>query len=907
MDEILQQLDLLGTPAVTKFGKKRERKLVTLDFKYQLLELTCYFKKGKEILTDTCMNVREIKEVRTGISSLFDASCRDKRCVTIIYGTDFVLKHFPIEFLTEEIAKDWSELLQNLVLCGVRLSYEIRLNAWLMKEYSLCTSKDRISFQKACKVLHGMGVKVGRTRFLSCLETKIDKKEAKRRKLSVCGQDVMKVAKAVINDSKVFNVVFNGYIRDAKLFQSEFYEFLLETQKEDNSTKLNYEHIFPHHNRNGNAYMTPSEAENFLFSDENELCKQECSAVYQDMTRPLSHYWIASSHNTYLTGDQFKSASSPDAYARCLQQGCRCIEIDCWDGPDGTPQIYHGYTMTSKISLKDVLQTIKKYAFVKSAYPIILSIENHCSIQQQKVMAEMLQETFQDSLVSHPCKVNETELPSPEELRYKILIKCKAINSDDSDGKLSAEFADSENDLQFSCIKTRKRGILHGKNPRNGCWEPYKCILTDEKLIFIKLEEKVRSLSTTNLYLNTYPGSSNGNDWRRGSHRRGKILRQTSYTEEWAPVNFADFELISSGFFGSLSDMSDRHFLELEYSACCAEIERNPGHENLPHLIRIANGQTLIYAATAKIEEANEWKQGINEVCRSRPRSCEASSARRRDKISDDLAKLAVYARTTKFRLISSDKAKARTFNEMHSLPEKIALKTMTSNPSQFIMYHQVQFGRVYPTATRLYSSNYDPTPLWNVGCQMVALNYQTPDKPLQLNHGKFQDNGGCGYILKPDYLLLKDFNPNAMLDYIRIGNPKINFTITVIAARHLESNRKAAAANPYVDIELFGTKFDNDSFALIKHRTSCASKNRLNPFWNKSFSFRVAAPELALIRFSVQNERLLGDPIFMGQATYPILNLRPGVRSINLRNGFGEDLMAVLLVKCEMRPCDFI
>lgn len=179
-------------------------------------------------------------------------------------------------------------------------------------------------------------------------------------------------------------------------------------------------------------------------------------------------------------------------------------------------------------------------------------------------------------------------------------------------------------------------------------------------------------------------------------------------------------------------------------------------------------------------------------------------------------------------------------------------------------------------------------------------------DKPLQLNHGKFQDNGGCGYVLKPDYLLIENFNPNALLDYIKLGNDKLKFTITVIAARHLESNRKGVA-NPYVDIELFGAQFDKASFEKMKHRTKCSRRNRLNPYWNETFSFRVCAPELALIRFSVQDERLIGDPTFMGQATYPILNLRPGVRSINLRNGFGEDLMAVLLIKCEINPCRLI
>lgn len=33
---------------------------------------------------------------------------------------------------------------------------------------------------------------------------------------------------------------------------------------------------------------------------------------------------------------------------------------------------------------------------------------------------------------------------------------------------------------------------------------------------------------------------------------------------------------------------------------------------------------------------------------------------------------------------------------------------------------------RIYPKGTRMDSSNYMPQMFWNVGCQMVALNFQT-------------------------------------------------------------------------------------------------------------------------------------------------------------------------------------
>jgi hypothetical protein len=42
----------------------------------------------------------------------------------------------------------------------------------------------------------------------------------------------------------------------------------------------------------------------------NNLLEPSRAVLYQDMTQPLSQYFMASSHNTYLEGDQLTSASS---------------------------------------------------------------------------------------------------------------------------------------------------------------------------------------------------------------------------------------------------------------------------------------------------------------------------------------------------------------------------------------------------------------------------------------------------------------------------------------------------------------------------------------------------------------------------------------------------------------------
>lgn len=102
--------------------------------------------------------------------------------------------------------------------------------------------------------------------------------------------------------------------------------------------------------------------------------------------------------------------------------------VDIYDGDDG-PMVYHGKTFTSKVSVKDICRGIQQYAFIASPYPIIISAEIHCGINGQEQLVELMTEIFGESLVQVPVESRQAleKLPSPEQLKYKILFKVGLI------------------------------------------------------------------------------------------------------------------------------------------------------------------------------------------------------------------------------------------------------------------------------------------------------------------------------------------------------------------------------------------------------------------------------------------------------------------------------------------------
>ncbi|XP_028835759.1 inactive phospholipase C-like protein 2 isoform X2 [Denticeps clupeoides] len=463
---------------------------------------------------------------------------------------------------------------------------------------------------------------------------------------------------------------------------------------------------------------------NYLMSPNCNIFDPEHENVCQDMSQPLSHYYINSSHNTYLIEDQFRGPSDITGYIRALKMGCRSVELDVWDGPDNEPVIYTGHTMTSQIVFRSVIDIINKYAFVASEYPLILCLENHCSIKQQKVMFQHLKKILGDKIHTDPPMPEDNYLPSPLDLKGKILLKGK---------KLSPMCTSSEGEV------------------------------TDED--------------------------------------EGAEMSQRMNLEGGEPQNVAQ---------------------------------------------------------------------------------------PKRFQLSKDLSDLVSLCKSIPFKDFPSAFQNQKHW-ELCSFNEVFAGRCATEYPGDFVNYNKKFLARVYPSPMRIDSSNMNPQDFWKCGCQIVAMNYQTPGLMMDLNIGWFRQNGNCGYVLRPAIMReqVSYFSANTK-DSVPGVSPQL-LHMKIISGQNVPkpkgSGAKGDIVDPYVYVEIHGIPAD-----CAEQRTKTVHQNGDNPLFDESFEFQINLPELAMVRFVVLDDDYIGDE-FIGQYTIPFECLQPGFRHIPLQSLTGETL----------------
>ncbi|XP_057557457.1 1-phosphatidylinositol 4,5-bisphosphate phosphodiesterase beta-1 isoform X4 [Hippopotamus amphibius kiboko] len=394
----------------------------------------------------------------------------EHRMITVVYGPDLVnISHLNLVAFQEEVAKEWTN--EVFSLATNLLAQNMSRDAFLEKAYTKLklqvTPEGRIPLKNIYRLFSA-----DRKRVETALEAC---SLPSSRNDSIPQEDFTpEVYRVFLNNlcpRPEIDNIFSEFGAKSKpyLTVDQMMDFINLKQRDPRLNEILYpplkqeqvqvliEKYEPNNSLAKKGQISVDGFMRYLSGEENGVVSPEKLDLNEDMSQPLSHYFINSSHNTYLTAGQLAGNSSVEMYRQVLLSGCRCVELDCWKGrtAEEEPVITHGFTMTTEISFKEVIEAIAECAFKTSPFPILLSFENHVdSPKQQAKMAEYCRLIFGDALLMEPLEKYPLEsgvpLPSPMDLMYKILVKNKKKSHKSSEGsgkkKLSEQASNTYSD-----------------------------------------------------------------------------------------------------------------------------------------------------------------------------------------------------------------------------------------------------------------------------------------------------------------------------------------------------------------------------------------------------------------------------------------------------------------------------
>ncbi|TGO20258.1 hypothetical protein BPAE_0318g00040 [Botrytis paeoniae] len=603
---------------------------------------------------------------------------------------------------------------------------------------------------------------------------------------------------------------------------------------------------------NKDTYKVEEFLESLYYSHSLEVLKR---IPELDQSKPITNYYISSSHNTYLEGNQLLSRSSTEAYKTALTQNCRCIEIDVHNGelPDKDDKSIFSNKADHKRQPSGTGSTLSSRAAAA-----ILTVEEKMESAREKLESakqkitksssgDKLRVLDEDENGGRPASIRSSMLGEPLVLHGWTLTApvgfravCKTIR---------------ENAFTTSPLPIIVSLEVHADHEQQEVMvdimkEEWEGLLLDSPFETCNPEERVPRLDEL---LN-------------------KILVKVKKAPELKEAPEAPNETTNGPLTNGLSPA------------------------NTDTLEKKASSNTLVPVISRK--DADSGQSGSED---------DRGSSKKKAKICESLSKLGIYTHSEHF--VSFDVRAAAKPSHIFSVGEKVINELHEQKREQMFHHNRNFFMRAFPAGSRFDSSNLDPSVCWRKGIQMVALNWQTLDEGMMLNEGMFA--GSQGWILKPPGYRSEDVKSDI---WANIPYKTLDLKISIFAGQQIPypEGETEKGFHPYVKCELHvesqeelnGQPIGNDVKAKEgEHKLKTAYKSGSKPdFEGETLHFegiRNVVEELSFVRFKIEDANYSKDEL-AAWACIRLDRLQQGYRLIPLKDIKGNSTEGLLLVKIE-------
>ncbi|KAK5790288.1 hypothetical protein VI817_007575 [Penicillium citrinum] len=587
-----------------------------------------------------------------------------------------------------------------------------------------------------------------------------------------------------------------------------------------------------------------------------DVSRAQMPAEELDCSLPISDYFVSSSHNTYLTGNQLYSDAAASAYTSVLLRGCRSVEIDVWDGePLSPPESENGETSSESSS------------------------ESSDSEDETKGSKEG-NEGLKSRLKQRIKKKAESEEKLVQRLPKSVSARL-GLGSKDPENTVAASPTAGTSDLAASDAREQT-------------------------------EASPAPAPDSSTAIKGEPRVLHGHTLTKGASFReiAYAIRDSAFVMSDLPV-IVSFEIHAS--LEQQQIMVD--IIHDAWKGFLVEIPAGTPADKLPKLAELKRKiliktKSLPLKGTGEIdaeaeEDDEEEETESNDEPVDKSVSQDSKPAKKKPaKILEALAKLAVYTRAYHFSHFEQPEAKDPV--HIFSLSEKGARDAHLNHRDALFEHNRSSLMRIYPFAFRVTSSNLDPSFYWRRGAQLVALNWQNLDKGMMLNHGMF--TGTQGWVIKPTGY--RSSEPRTDI----VTCKTLNLTIEVFAAQDLSlppSDHNEKWFRPYVNCQLHveepespvaaGQDDVSSDSEKSSYRRCTKSRSGINPdFEGQKLKFPTVSnvvEKLSFLRFKIKDDEIGRDSL-AAWACIRLDRLREGYRLVHLVDCTGEKTGGILLVR---------